>query len=145
MRILLESEGAVLSIRQGGVAWEASLAAAHHKLSHLEKRIHAREDPTDLVDLWFTSEKEFHQTLISACGSTTLKAMHSLIYAQFRQQLMKADRKFDFISNNIQQHSDILEAALAANEALTRKRVHDHLARHLTGQTATLASESDAE
>ena len=57
MRILLESEGAVLSIRQGGVGWEASLTAAHHKLSHLEKRIHAREDPTDLVDLWFTSEK----------------------------------------------------------------------------------------
>ena len=58
---------------------------------------------------------------------------------------MKADRRFDFISNNIQQHSDILEAALAADEALTRKRIHDHLERHLTGQTATLASESDAE
>ncbi|MCH1456086.1 MAG: FCD domain-containing protein, partial [Planktomarina temperata] len=87
----------------------------------------------------------FHQTLISACGSSTLKHMHGLIYAQFRQQLMKADRKFDFISNNIQQHSDILEAALAADEALTRKQVHDHLARHLTGQTATSASESDLE
>ena len=145
MLILLESEGAVLSIRQGGVAWEASLAAAHHKLSHLEKRINAREDPTDLVDLWFTSEKEFHQTLISACGSTTLKYMHGLIYEQFRQQLMKADRKFDFITNNIQQHSDILEATLAADEALTRKQVHDHLARHLTSQTATLTAESDAK
>jgi fructose-1,6-bisphosphatase len=71
--------------------------------------------------------------------------MHGLIYEQFRQQLMKADRKFDFITNNIQQHSDILEAALAADEALTRKQVHDHLARHLTSQTATLAAESDAK
>jgi hypothetical protein len=38
-----------------------------------------------------------------------------------------------------------LEAALAADETLTRQQVHDHLARHLTGQTATSASESDTE
>jgi hypothetical protein len=38
-----------------------------------------------------------------------------------------------------------LEATLAADEALTRKQVHDHLARHLTSQTATLTAESDAK
>ena len=136
MRILLEGEGAVLSIRHGGVGWEARLAAAHHKLSHLEKRIHSLEDSSELVDLWFSSETEFHQTLISACGSTTLKQMHGIIYNQFRQQLMQADREFVFISENIKQHNEILEAALESDETLTRKRVHDHLARHLTGQTA---------
>jgi DNA-binding GntR family transcriptional regulator len=66
--------------------------------------------------------------------------MHSLIYAQFRQQLMLADREFDFISENIKQHRDILDAALAADEALTRKRIHDHLGRHLTGRTASPSS-----
>ena len=135
LRVMLEEEGAILSIRQGGVAWEARLTAAHHKLSHIEKRIHALDDPTPLIDIWFSSEKEFHQTLISACGSTTLKQMHSLIYAQFRQQLMEADRRFDFISGNIKHHYDILEAALSADENLTRKRIRDHLARHLTGET----------
>lgn len=137
VRILLEGEGAVLSIRQGGVAWEARLTAAHHKLSYLEKRIHTLGDPSDLVDIWFSSENEFHQTLISACGSSILKQMHSLIYAQFRQQLMEADRQFDFISDNIKHHYDILEAALAADETLTRQKIHDHLARHLTGDTVT--------
>ena len=135
LRVMLEEEGAILSIRQGGVAWEARLTAAHHKLSHIEKRIHALDDPTPLTGIWFSSEKEFHQTLISACGSTTLKQMHSLIYAQFRQQLMEADRRFDFISGNIKHHYDILEAALSADENLTRKRIRDHLARHLTGET----------
>jgi DNA-binding GntR family transcriptional regulator len=81
------------------------------------------------------AEKEFHQTLISACESETLKQTHNRIYAQFRQQLMKADRKFNFISENIRHHADILDATLAADEALTRKRIHDHLARHLTGKT----------
>ena len=135
IRILLEGEGAVLSIRQGGVAWEARLAAAHHKLSHIEKRIHALDDPTELIDIWFSFEGEFHQTLISACGSGTLKQLHSQVYAQFRQQLMEADRRFDFISNNIKQHAEILNAALAADEELTRQRIHSHLKRHLTGKT----------
>ncbi|EDZ44352.1 MAG: GntR family transcriptional regulator [Rhodobacteraceae bacterium] len=135
LRVLLECEGTVLSIRQGGVAWESRLAAAHHKLSHIEKRIHASNDPSDLISIWFSAEKEFHQTLISACESETLKQTHNRIYAQFRQQLMKADRKFNFISENIRHHADILDATLAADEALTRKRIHDHLARHLTGKT----------
>lgn len=135
MRILLEAEGAALSIRNGGVAWEARLTAAHHQLSHLEKRIHAQGDSADLTDIWFGAEKEFHQTLIAACGTETLKQMHAVIYAQFRQQLMVADRRFDFISQNIQHHAEILEAALSGDEDLTRRKVHDHLARHLTGKT----------
>lgn len=135
MRILLEGEGAVLSIRQGGIAWEARLTAVHHQLSHIEKRIHARNDPSGLVDIWSSAEKEFHETLISASGSRTLKDMHGLIYAQFRQQLMVADRHFDFISDNIDHHAAILDAAVEGNEALTKTRIHEHLARHLTGHT----------
>lgn len=131
MRILLEAEGAALSVRYGGVAWEARLNASHYKLSHIEKRIHASEDPSPLVDLWFKSELEFHQTLISACRSETLKSVHFKIYLQFRQQLMIADRCFDFISKNIEQHHAIMVAALDGDEARTRERVHDHLARHL--------------
>lgn len=135
MRVLLESEGTVLSMRNGGVPWEARLTAAHHQLSHIEKRIHAQDDPSGLVGIWFSSENDFHQTLISDCGSETLKQMHRRIYAQFRQQLMVADRQFNFITDNIQHHAAILEAALSGDEALTRAKIHDHLARHLKGDT----------
>ncbi len=135
MRVLLEGEGTVLSIRRGGVGWEARLTAAHHQLSHIEKRIHTQGDPEGLVGIWFEAEKEFHQTLISACGSGVLKQLHSRIYDQFRQQLMVADRRFDFISENIKHHASILDAALSGNEALTRQKIHDHLARHLTGES----------
>lgn len=137
VRILLEAEGTAMSIRRGGVAWEAKLTATHHQLSHIEKRIHASDDPTPLVDIWFNSELEFHQMLISACGSDTLKAMHLQIYHRFRQQLMIADRSFDFISMNIRHHHDIVAAALDGNEALTRQKIHDHLARHLKPSNRT--------
>jgi len=135
MRVLLEGEGTVLSIHKGGVAWEARLTAAHHQLSHIEKRIHTIDDPTDLFPIWFNAEREFHQTLISACGSETLKELHARVYAQFRQQLMAADRQFNFISDNIQHHAEILAAAVSGDEGLTRQKIHDHLARHLTGNT----------
>jgi DNA-binding GntR family transcriptional regulator len=131
----LEGEGVVLSIRNGGIAWEAKMTAAHHQLSHIEKRIHGADDPSEYVGIWFRAEREFHETLIAACGSETLKEMHARIYAQFRQQLMVADRRFDFISENIQHHSEILAAAVSGDEELTRQKVHDHLARHLTGRT----------
>lgn len=131
LRILLEAEGTALSMRHGGVAWEARVTAAHHQLSHIETRIHAVADPSPLVDLWFKAELEFHQTLISACRSDTLKDMHLQIYQRFRQQLMVADRSFDFISMNIRHHQAIMVAALDGDAALARQKIHDHLARHL--------------
>lgn len=137
LRILLEADGTVLSIRFGGVAWEARLTAAHHQLSHIEKRIHAASDASRLVDLWFQAELEFHQTLLSSSKSETLKAMHLQVYRRFRQQLMEADRCFDFISMNIRHHQAILEAALDGDEALTRQKIHDHLARHLDPRNKT--------
>lgn len=138
LRVLLEGEGTALSIRHGGIAWEARLSAAHHKLSHIERRIHGQTPSDELIDIWSGAEKEFHQTLISACKSKTLKQMHGQIYDQFRQQLMVVDRHFDFISYNIQHHAEILDAALAGDEVLTRQKIHDHLARHLTGETLDL-------
>ena len=131
LRILLEGEGTVLSIRNGGVAWEARLTAAHHQLSHIESRINTADDPSQYVDIWFRAEREFHETLISSCGSQTLKDAHLHVFIRFRQQLMVADRSFDFISANIDQHYQIMVAALAGDEALTKKKIHDHLARHL--------------
>lgn len=131
MRILLEGEGTSLSIRQGGVEWEARLSAAHHKLSHIEMRIRSGNVSEDIIHLWIRAEQEFHQTLISACGSETLKRLHLMIYAQFRQQLVVTDRNFSFVPENIAQHQAIVDAALDGDEAEARSRIHDHLKRNL--------------
>ena len=131
MRILLEQEGTALSMRQGGVAWEARLTAAHHHLSLIESRIHDTDDPLPLVDIWFAAEEEFHDTLISACGLQTLLETHKMIYRRFRQQVMVEDRVFDFISANIQHHAEILQAALSGDESCAREKIHHHLKRHL--------------
>ncbi len=138
LRIILESEGTCMSMRSGGVEWEATLSAVHYKLKHLEKRISAADDPSRFVPLWLQAEEEFHQTLISACGSQTLKDTHRLVYAQFRQQLITTDRTFAFLAENIDQHNDIVEAALNGDEAEIRSRIHGHLARNLIPQDPVL-------
>lgn len=129
-RIMLECEGACLSIRHGGVAWESRLSAAHHKLSHIESRAAAGTDEI-LLSLWTAAELEFHQTLIDACRSDLLKQTHEVVYFQFRQQMINSDRKFVFVPENISQHKAILDAALQKDEAQVRANIRAHLARNL--------------
>ncbi|MBW4706479.1 GntR family transcriptional regulator [Roseobacter sp. YSTF-M11] len=131
MRIMLESEGACLSIRLGGVEWESRLTAAHHKLSHIEMRVRSSGDVIPLLGLWSRAEQEFHETLIDACDSKLLKRTHQVIYEQFRQQLVSAETNYGYFPENIREHQAILDAALERNEDLMRVRVHDHLARNL--------------
>lgn len=132
MRILLETEGACLSIRMGGVEWESRLTAAHHKLSHIETRVRSSGDLIPLLGLWSRAEQEFHETLIDACGSELLKRTHAVIYEQFRQQLVSAETNYGYFPENIREHQAILDAALQRNEDLMRVSVNDHLARNLT-------------
>ena len=131
MRIMLEAEGTRLSIQNGGVDWEARLAAAHHKLLHIEMRISSSSNARIHFDLWLKAEQEFHETLISACDSDVLKRLHKVIYAQFRQQLVTSDRNFGFGPDNIAQHQAIFDAAIEADPRKVHERLHDHLMRNL--------------
>jgi DNA-binding GntR family transcriptional regulator len=131
-RILLESEGAILSIRLGDIDWESRLTAAHHRLSHIERHIGGGPPDTALLTLWTRAEQAFHQTLIDACGSDVLKETHDVVYHRFRQQMIAKDREIEYVSENVAQHQGILDAVLAKEETLTRTRIHDHLSRNFT-------------
>ncbi|WP_278389293.1 GntR family transcriptional regulator, partial [Thalassospira xiamenensis] len=64
MRLLLETNGLAKSIDAGDVEWEGRVAAAHHKLSAIEKRM-LTEDSRELTVRWSQYDREFHQALIS--------------------------------------------------------------------------------
>ena len=132
MRILLECEGACLSIRYGGFEWEARMTAVHHKLAHIEKHLSKDRRAPTAIHVWSNAELEFHQTLIGECQSATLIQTHSVIYHRFRQQLITRDREFAFVMENIAQHQDILEAALDRDETAIRESITAHLLRNLS-------------
>ena len=114
-RLLLEREGVLESMGQGGIAWEAELAAAHHKLLHIERRIADEADFRDFMPLWTEAEREFHETLISASHSPLLIETFSQIYLQFRQQFVGQQRDFgtSYFEAIIVEHQAIVDAALA--------------------------------
>lgn len=131
-RIFLESEGARLSMQNGTMAWEAQLAAAHSKLSHIETRIARVGTPGDDMELWSAAEWEFHHTLISACGSPLLLETYANIYVQFRQQMVTMERDFgeDYFRAIISEHQTILDAALARDAERCARTIYDHLKRN---------------
>ncbi len=130
-RIMLESEGACLSVRHGDVAWEARLTAAHHELKHIESRLRADDESQTLLKLWADAELKFHRTLIDECRSNLLKEFHLQVFYRFRQQFVTTDREFGFVPENVEQHQSILNAVLSRDEALIRARILEHLSRNL--------------
>ncbi len=132
-RILLEQEGAALSMTHGGVEWEARLSAAHHKLSHIETHVALVDDVTPHMGLWSDAELEFHETLISGCRSPLLRQTYSGIYLQFRQQMVSQERDFgtNYFQAIIGEHQTILGAALARDIDACRNAIFDHLKRNL--------------
>ena len=132
-RILLEREGASLSMTHGGVAWEADLAAAHHRLEHIERLIVVAKDVKPFLPLWTEAEREFHETLVSACGSPLLIETFAQIYLQFRQQFVGQQRDFgsSYFEAIIAEHKAIVDAALARNREACRAAIYEHMKRNL--------------
>jgi len=129
-RIMLEQEGAALSMKNGGIAWEAQLTAAHYKLSHTESQLARNGRIEQMLTLWCTAEWEFHDALSAACDSPILRQTFRTIYDQFRQQLVTRARNFGYFPENVAEHQKIVEAALDRDEAACKARIHAHLARN---------------
>lgn len=136
MRILLETEGALRSMARGGIDWEARLSAAHHKLSHIERRMQQVGMTDEVLRLWSAAELEFHQTLMSACGSPTLMELHLTVYHRYRQVMVEKDRALADLAANIEEHRKILEAAVGGDADVMRRCIHAHFQRHLVPEHA---------
>lgn len=81
MRELLEGHAMMESFQRGDLEWEASVMAAHHKLSRLEERMVSGE--SEATEAWKLYDREFHRALISACGSEALISAHARIFDLF--------------------------------------------------------------
>ncbi len=132
-RLLLEREGVSESMERGGIAWEADLAAAHHKLLHIERRMAVSTDVQDFLPLWTEAEREFHETLISASCSPLLIETFSQVYLQFRQQFVGQQRDFglSYFEAIIAEHQAIVDAAIARDQTACRDAIYEHLKRNL--------------
>ena len=74
LRLLLESHAMDQSFARGDMEWEGRVVSAHHKLAATERTMSTKKPNHQL---WKRYDGEFHQALISNCGSRPLMEAHS--------------------------------------------------------------------
>lgn len=127
LRILLECEGAKQSIEHGDIEWEARLNAAHHKLAHLETKMRSAADPAEFIPIWTRFDWEFHETLLSACPSATLRQSYQNTYERFRQQVAAVIDMAGFRKTTLAEHEAILRGAIERDANACQQAIHSHV------------------
>jgi len=122
LRLLLEGHAMKASFARADMEWEGRVVAAHHKLAATERLMSANIGEPDQ---WKRYDSEFHQELISNCGSPTLMNAHAAAFDRyFRYQMIALNYRGD---EPAQQHQALLECALARDIERARKVLLDHV------------------
>jgi GntR family carbon starvation induced transcriptional regulator len=137
MRALLECQAARRSIERADLDWESRVVGAYHKLSKIEELVDS--DPKQYAPRLEVYNREFHNALISNCGSKWLLTFHGVMYDQSLRYRMLAFRVRDFPrEQSKREHKEILAAALARDADRLVKLLSAHI-----GKGAGLYAESD--
>ncbi len=121
LRLLLESHAMESSFAHADVEWEGRIVSAHHKLASTERLM---ESGIGELEQWKRYDGEFHQALISNCGSRVLMEAHALLFDKYVRYVMVA---FSYRgAEPATQHKGLLDCALKrdAKGAKTILRAH---------------------
>jgi DNA-binding GntR family transcriptional regulator len=125
LRQLLEGHALAQSFASGDMEWEGRVVAAHHKLASMERLMQSGD--RSQTESWKRYDWEFHQALISACGSHALMETHAGVFDKYlRYQMIALSYRGDIAAR---EHQSLLECALR-RDAETAQRI---LAEHVSG------------
>jgi DNA-binding GntR family transcriptional regulator len=123
LRLLLETHALEQSFMYGDVEWEAPLVSAHYKLARMEKEMASGD--TSKAEDWKRYDWEFHQALISACGSKLLMETHSVIFDRYlRYQMIALSYRGEVAAN---EHQQLLDAALRRDGKIAKQVLALHI------------------
>lgn len=123
LRLLIESHALAQSFAAGDMEWEGRVVAAHHKLARMEERLLAGDDSG--TQQWKRYDFEFHQALVSACGSKALLDLHAGIYERYLRYQMVF---FIFWGpTSIGEHRALLDCALHRDAGEAQRLLHGHI------------------
>ncbi len=123
LRILIECHALRLSVEKGDTDWEGNVVSAYHKLNLTEKKVDAGD--TSLKEDWKRYDWNFHLALIEACGSQNLLSLHSVLYDKYlRYQMLVLTYRGE---QAIDEHRDILDAALSRDVDLAAESLRTHI------------------
>jgi len=111
MRLVVEPGALEASIKNGSDAWEGQVVAAFYRLDRIEQRIAAGEMARD--DEWTARHKDFHMSLVSACGSKRLVELCSKLFDQSERYRRLSASLRQKPRNTSDEHRRLMEAALS--------------------------------
>ena len=124
-RIRLETAAIALSVERGDDDWEARVISAHHLLSKFDP-MRIAEPP--LREDWEARHREFHVTLIAACGSPWLLHFCALLHDQFdryRRLAKFAGRRQPQLATH---HTGLVRAVKLRQPEAAAKLLAEHIA-----------------
>jgi DNA-binding GntR family transcriptional regulator len=131
------------SIAHGDSAWEERVVLAYHRLARLPRYV-GEPDGERVSEEWENAHREFHESLVAACGSTWL--------IQYCKQLFDAAERYRNLSRlpravpsprNDDEHRLITEAVVARDQASAIALLHRHF-EHTAALVRLSLLESDA-
>ncbi|MCK0126560.1 GntR family transcriptional regulator [Gelidibacter sp. F2691] len=142
IRLLLEADMLLASLRDAGEDWESRIVAAHYQLSKWSTP-EISWDP-ETFDQWDTRHRNFHSALTSGCLSiwmnrmmeqveTQLARYHSNILSRARSLAKDQPELVQRINQlladvmGLEVHTPLMEATLARNEDAAARLMRDHI------------------
>ena len=132
LRLLLETHAMAVSFANADVEWEGRVVSAHHKLASTERLMESRIGEPEQ---WKRYDGEFHQALISNCGSRVLMDAHALVFDKYFRYQMLA-----FLYRGGEpaaQHRMLLECALRRDAEMARDVLRTHVTNCIEHALAT--------
>ncbi len=137
LRLMLDSEALVESMRVGDDHWEAYIVAAQHGLAKIEAR--SDGSPLTLNADWSVRHREFHLALLAATTSPKLMALCASLFDQAERYRRLSMRYRKEPRHKAAEHRRIMEAVLARDEATALALLREHTARTADNVEAAMA------
>jgi DNA-binding GntR family transcriptional regulator len=133
LRRLLEGRALDQSFRAGGVEWESSVVAAHHRLSRMEARMAAGD--RSATEDWKDADWRFHQALISGCPSRLMIGMHAAVFDKYlRYQMIALSYRGGVAA---EEHAELMRCALARDVGHAQAVLDRHIEGGVSHALAT--------
>jgi len=140
-RLIVEIEALRLSIARGGDEWEAAVLSSFGRLLKVADReegnVYQKIRPEGVTE-FESAHKQFHSSLISACGLPRLIELHEMLYDQTYRYQYVAFQSAVRYPRLREVHVEMVEAAIARDV----KTVSEHLTNHILSTLMIVYPES---
>ncbi|HWK51575.1 MAG TPA: FCD domain-containing protein [Steroidobacter sp.] len=126
-RLLIETQALSLAIEKGGPEWERAVHQAYDELSSIEDL--SQQGAVATLARWESADRRLHEALVSACGSTWLIRLRSMLHYHSERYRMIALTEVSIDRDMHDEHQAIVAAVLGRKTLRACRLTELHLQR----------------